>query len=95
MQTLVFLVAAVMGVSAAQEKRQEDPRVLVVTGCVDRSWLKVISVDPFATHVDRLRLRGSKPFENGAPAGNEIRRGIAHCCASLRRHSLGSSTGST
>jgi hypothetical protein len=60
MRTLVFIVAAVASVSAAQEKRQGDPRVLVVTGCVDRSWLKVLSVDPFATHVDRFRLRGSK-----------------------------------
>ncbi len=36
-----------------------------------------------------LRLRGSQPLEDGAPAGNEIRRGIAHCtrifAATLRR----------
>ena len=63
MRTPLFVaawVAAVAAVAASQDKRQDDPRVLVVTGCVERSWLKVVTTDPNDTHVDKFHLRGSK-----------------------------------
>ncbi|SRR5258707_9435020 len=59
MRTLLFIAAAV-ALASAQEKRKEDPRVLIVTGCVDGAWLKAVSTDPLGTHVDKFQLRGHK-----------------------------------
>ena len=59
MRVLIFIVTAAVAVAAAQEKH-EDPRVLIVTGCVDSTWLKVVTSDPIKTYTDKFRLRGSK-----------------------------------
>src|SRR6185295_6063545 len=62
MRTLSVAAAVVMIVAAvsAQEKRANDARVMTVTGCVEKSCLKVLSVDPVETHLDKFRLKGNK-----------------------------------
>jgi hypothetical protein len=46
--------------AGAQDRKHGDRRTIVVTGCVERSWLKVRKSDSDGTHVDRFKLRGSK-----------------------------------
>ena len=64
MQTGFFVcaIALAAAVTTAQEKtpKKDDKPVVVVTGCVDGSWLRVQRADHLGSYVERYRLRGSK-----------------------------------
>lgn len=65
MRHLVFAIgAAILAASAtsavAQEKKKDDRPVIVVTGCVDGSWLLVKRADPVGSYAERYKLRGAK-----------------------------------
>jgi hypothetical protein len=56
----VLLVIAASATLAAQEKRTPDPRIFVVTGCVEHTILKVTETTTFNQTVDRYQMRGTK-----------------------------------
>ena len=57
---IAVLAAAVVAGAGQDEKKTRDTRVMVVTGCINRTMLEVRQTDTYGSHTDRFRLRGSK-----------------------------------
>lgn len=60
---LLCAVLSAAVVAHAQEpakKKQDDRPVLVITGCVDGSWLEVRRTDAVGWYATRYKLRGSR-----------------------------------
>jgi hypothetical protein len=60
---LALLIVASSAIAAAPQDEKmshRDARPMVVTGCVDHSWLTVRQIDTSGKVVDRYRLRGNK-----------------------------------
>jgi hypothetical protein len=69
---VLLLAGPAIGSAAFQDqKKSRDARVMVVTGCVDGSWLKVRQTDPIGTHTDRFRLRGNKDLMKALTKDND------------------------
>ena len=51
---------AVVTLHASQEKKKNNKPVIVVSGCVDRTWLRVQKSDAIGGYVERYKLRGAK-----------------------------------
>jgi hypothetical protein len=52
---------AAAGITPSQERpKSDDKPVIVVTGCVDGSWLHVRKTDPVGSYTTRYKLRGAK-----------------------------------
>lgn len=66
MRRALFVGAAVLATVASlpasqDEKKTDDGKaVIVVTGCIDGSWLHVQKTDYVGTYATRYKLRGSK-----------------------------------
>jgi hypothetical protein len=63
MRIAVIACAAVLiaaALHASQEKKKSNKPVIVVTGCLDGTWLRVQKADPFGSYVERYKLRGAK-----------------------------------
>ena len=60
----LLLCAAVSAAALLQaqepKKKKEEKPTIVVTGCVDGSWLAVRGSDPIGSYATRYKLRGSK-----------------------------------
>ena len=56
------ILAGVASLRAAQDEKKTDDgkAVIVVTGCIDGSWLHVQKTDYAGTYATRYKLRGSK-----------------------------------
>jgi len=55
-----IIMTTAPAVTGQTGKKSDDRRVMVVTGCIERSWIKVHQTDPIGSHTDRFRLRGNK-----------------------------------
>jgi len=65
MRDLVFAIGIASALGGAmsvpaQDKKKDDRPVIVVTGCVEGSWLRVHTVDTSGSYVQRYRLHGAK-----------------------------------
>jgi hypothetical protein len=61
--TCAMVLAAALAAHAAQPtkaKQTDDKATIVVTGCIDGSWLRVSHVDGTNIQATRYKLRGSK-----------------------------------
>src|SRR5262245_31557983 len=56
------IVAAAAALPGAQDppRKAPDDRVITVTGCVDKGYLRVSATDSAGSYAERYRLRGSK-----------------------------------
>ena len=54
------ILAAASSLAAQDEKKKNDKPVILVTGCLDGSWLRVQKSDTMGTYVERYRLHGTK-----------------------------------
>jgi hypothetical protein len=60
---LVACAAALTAVTlhaSQDEKKKTNKTVIVVTGCVDGTWLRVQKSDTFGGYVERYKMRGPK-----------------------------------
>ena len=57
---VAICATAVAHPSQELTKKKDDKPVIVVTGCVDGSWLDVRRSDPVGSYVTRYKLRGSR-----------------------------------
>jgi hypothetical protein len=56
----VLSAAVVVHAQEPAKKKKDDRPVIVITGCVDGSWLEVRRTDAIGWYATRYRLRGSK-----------------------------------